>query len=168
MTVVLLLVVIWSVVLVPPALQAHAARKDAFLVSFGSAPSQSGPPPTEPRSTRVRRRRRIAGSLLVAMAATLATGLLSPFRVFLVVHLFLVDSFLAYVALLAFMANRAAHLDRNRRGEGVVAEPEPSIAAPASTSESRRWRRRELPGPGMPPELGPVVRWRGRRQLVVK
>ena len=42
------------------------------------------------------------------MAATLLVGLLPTFRVLLVVHLFLVDSFLAYIALLAHTANRAA------------------------------------------------------------
>jgi MFS family permease len=107
MSVVLLLASVWAVVLVPPALRAHAARKHAFLVSLGPAAALAPSPPAGLRSPRIQRRRRIAGGLLVAMAATLLMGLLPTFRELLVVHLFLVDSFLAYVATLAHMANRS-------------------------------------------------------------
>ncbi len=54
MSVVLLLVVIWALILVPPALRAHAARKEAFLVSFGEGPSAlstAHPDPDQERST---------------------------------------------------------------------------------------------------------------------
>ena len=104
MGVVLLLVLVWAAVLVPPAVVAHRQRQEAFVVSFGGSDA------VRPRAqaVRVQRRRRIAGGLLVAMAATLVVGLLPTFRVFLVVHLFLVDSFLFYVALLAHQASRAA------------------------------------------------------------
>jgi len=107
MPVFLLLALIWAVVLVPPALQAHTARKQAFLISFGSVPEVALAQPTRVRSSSVQRRRKIAGGLLVSMAATLLLGLLPSFRVLLVVHLFLVDSFLAYVAMLAHQANRS-------------------------------------------------------------
>ena len=110
MLVVLLLALIWAAVLVPPAVVAHRQRQEAFLVSFGTPVA----PRPRAQSLRVQRRRRIAGGLLVAMAATLVVGLLPTFRVFLVVHLFLVDSFLGYVAVLAHMANRAAQARQPR------------------------------------------------------
>ena len=145
MGVVLLLALIWAVVLVPPALRSHAARKEAFVLSFGG---QVAPPTVRrtaaTRSPRVQRRRRIAGGLLVAMAATLAVGLLPTFRVLLVVHLFLVDSFLAYIGLLAHMAQKAARA-------GVVV-PEVAVApveAPARVR--RRWRPGVVPGPAIVP-----------------
>ena len=115
MVVVLLVVLIWAAVLVPPAVVAHRRRQEAFLMSFGGAPARA--PRPRPQSLRVQRRRRIAGGLLVAMAATLVVGLLPTFRVFLVVHLFVVDSFLGYVAVLAYQANRAA----------TVREPKPVV-----------------------------------------
>lgn len=145
MGVVLLLAVIWAAVLIPPALQAHAARREAFLVSFGRPPDADPLPLVPTRSQRVERRRRIAGGLLIAMVATLLVGLLPTFRVFLVVHLFLVDSFIAYIALLAHLANRASRL-RNPR---PVPVPPP---APAAEPRRRALRRRPLL-----PELGSVA-----------
>jgi hypothetical protein len=125
--IVLLLAVILAAVLVPPALRAHAARQEAFLVSLGSAPASE---PALPRSVQVQRRRRIAGGLLLAMAGTLIVGLLPTFRVLLVVHLFLVDAFIAYIGLLAYSADRAARM-------AEVVEP---VDAPAP-APARRWRR---------------------------
>jgi hypothetical protein len=144
MVVVLLLITIWAAVLVPPALQAHAARRDAFLVSFGPGSPAGHPPPARPGSSSVRRRRRILGGLLMAMAATGLLGLLPAFRVLLVVHLFLVDSFLAYVALLAHLA------DRRSRATAALPAPAPARA---------RWAgaRRVLARPGLLGELPPVA-----------
>ena len=141
MAVVLLLALIWAVLLVPPALRAHAARQDAFLLSIGSTPDNAPPlRPSVARSLRVQRRRRIAGGLLISMAVTFAVGLLPTFRVLLVVHLFLADSFIAYIALLAHWANRAA------------LAPAPAVAAesvPAAVSPARRrwWSRDAVPAP---------------------
>jgi hypothetical protein len=165
MVVVLLLALIWAAVLVPPAVQAHAARREAFLVSFGARPSgqvlqpsgevfqpsgevlqpsgqvlqPSGEvliPRSAVRSPQVRRRRHIVASLLLAMAGTGLAGLLPTFRVLLVVHLFLDDSFLAYVALLALQA------DRRAKGAAVDHEakpvPDPSPARPRSRRGIRR------------------------------
>jgi predicted lipid-binding transport protein (Tim44 family) len=118
MSVFLLLGLIWAVVLVPPAVRSHAARKKAFMVSFGPGPGQE-PEPPEPaltRSAAVARRRRIAGGLLIAMVATLVGGLLPTFRVLLIVHLFLVDSFIAYIAVLVRSADRAARASAPERG----------------------------------------------------
>lgn len=132
MAVVLLLALIWAVLLVPPALRAHAARQEAFLLSIGSPADrhQPGRPVVVP-SLRVQRRRRIAGGLLVAMAVTLVAGLLPTLRVLLVVHLFLVDSFIAYIALLALWADRAA-----------LAPPAVAVP-PTATPARRRWWGRE-------------------------
>ena len=134
MVVFLLLAMIWVVVLVPPAVRVHQARRQAFLGSFGWLPDDPPPPPHR-HSSAVQRRRRIAGGLLLAMAATLLMGLLPTFRVLLVVHLFLVDSFLAYIALLAHQANRAG------KARAVV--------VPASPDLPRR--------AALIPRLGPVA-----------
>ena len=104
MGVVLVLVLIWAAVFVPPLVRAHAARQDAFLVSLGATPDPGMPDPAAVRSLAVQRRRHIAGGLLVAMGATLAAGLLPALRSLLVVHLFVVDSFIAYIAFLAYVA----------------------------------------------------------------
>lgn len=134
MAVVVLLVAIWAVILVPPALQSHAARREAFAVSFDAPSPLVLPRAMSAESHRVRRRRRVLGGLLAAIVATGLGGLLPRLRILLVVDLFLVDSFLAYVALLAHAANRRdrprAHGARVRRaGTGVLDELTP--VAPA-------------------------------------
>jgi hypothetical protein len=158
LAVALLLALIWVVVLVPPALRAQAARKEAFIISFGQglAPAPDHSRPGRQRSTRVQRRRRIAGGLLVAMLVTLLMGLLPTFRVLLVVHLFLVDSFLAYIGLLAHMANLAAR----SRVAVPVAEAEAAAETPIGAARERAlrwWRAREENGPVMRPELGTIA-----------
>ena len=142
MGVVLLLALIWAAVFIPPALQSHAARQEAFMVSLGSTPVAGVPAARDLKAQRIQSRRRIAGGLLVAMAATLLMGLLPTFRVLLTVHLFLVDSFIAYIALLAYQANRAA------RGAIAPLMPAPPVVP---DKPARRWRRRIVP------ELGPVA-----------
>ena len=150
MAVFLLLALAWVVVLVPPALRAQAARQEAFLASLGdqgSAPAA----PVRARGTRseaVQCRRRIAGGLLMAMAVTLGAGLLPTFNVLLYVHLFLVDSFLAYIALLAHQANRA--------GRPALSPPLEPVAEPEPEPAPRRRVRRTVPVPVFP-ELGPVA-----------
>lgn len=149
MGVILLLALIWAMVLVPPALRSHAARKEAFALSFGGhIPPTVRQRPAGARSPAIQRRRRIAGRLLVAMAATLLIGLLPAFRVLLIVHLFLVDSFLAYIALLAHMAQQAARAEEPVRVADVAPVEKP-VEVPA------RWRR---PWRTVLPELGPVGR----------
>jgi predicted lipid-binding transport protein (Tim44 family) len=151
MAVVLLLALIWAVVLVPPALRVQAAREEAFLLSIGS--TSDAPEPGRPSvvpSLRVQRRRRIAGGMLVAMAVTLVGGLLPTFRVLLVVHLFLVDSFIAYIALLAYWADRAA-------APAVQAVP-----APRQPARRRGWNRERRPAPAVLPDLaslGQALKW---------
>ncbi len=145
MAVFLLLALIWAIVLVPPAVRVHAARKEAFLDSFDDGPATARP--ALARSAPVQRRRRIAGGLLAAMATTLVVGLLPTFRVCLVVHLFLVDSFLAYIALLAHTASRAA-----RAAVPVAGQ---LGAAPARSDPARR--RTAVPRPAMLAELTPLA-----------
>jgi hypothetical protein len=128
----LVLVLILAAVFVPPALRAHAARQDAFLASLGSAPASK---PGLTRSVRVQCRRQIAGGLLVAMATTLVMGLLPSFRALLVVHLFLVDAFIAYIALLAHGAAMAAR---------SLETPEPAEQRERVPALARRRRRPAL------------------------
>lgn len=142
MAVPLLLALIWVAVLVPPAMAAHARRRADLLVRFepmgGPGRSATVPVPVlvrGPAVTSARRRRQVLGGLLVAMAATLVAGLLPPLRVLLVVHLFLVDSFLAYVTVLV-------HLRREE------------VARPATASETVVARgRRPMAGPGRTPRI---------------
>ena len=139
MAVPLLLALIWAAVLVPPAMGAHARRRADFLVSFDrvGAPQRLVPVPARaPVGTCARRRRQILGGLLVAMAATLVAGLLPPLRVMLVVHLFVVDSFLAYVTLLV-------HL-RRQEVAGPVAASE-TVAARARRSMAGVGRHSRIP-----------------------
>ena len=146
MAVVLLLALIWAAVLVPPALRAHAARQEAFLLSIGSASDLHEPlRPAVVRSLRIQRRRRIAGGLLVATAVTLVVGLLPTFRVLLAVHLFLLDSFIAYIALLAHWANRATLT------QAPATEPVPEPAT--EPARRRRWQRERVPAPSVLPDL---------------
>lgn len=141
----LLLVSIWAAVLVPPAVRAHNQRRADFVGSFGRGSDAPGRP-RRPIATRAHRRRHILGGLLIAMAATLVAGLLPPFRILLVVHLFLVDSFLAYVTLLV-------HL--RRRQEAVTA----SVPRPQPRPVRRRVRRSALDvvGRARMPDLSPVA-----------
>jgi predicted lipid-binding transport protein (Tim44 family) len=139
----LLVVLIWAAVLAPPAVGAHTARREAFLGSFAGEAH-----PRLPSSQRIRCRRRIAGGFLVAMAATLLVGLLPTFRVFLAVHLFMVDSFLAYIALLAHMAARAAS------SEPAAA---PEVVTGAASRPATPRRRLAIVRPALLGELGPVA-----------
>jgi len=108
--VLLLLVLIWAAVIVPPAVRAHNQRRADFVSSFGRGLDGVERSPAagarRPVVTTAQRRRHILGGLLVAMAVTLVGGLLPPLRVLLVVHLFLLDSFLAYVTLLVHLRRR--------------------------------------------------------------
>ncbi|MDP8938292.1 MAG: hypothetical protein M3O23_11295 [Actinomycetota bacterium] len=153
MQVLLLLVLIWAAVLVPPAVRAHSRRRAEFVDSFGpplpgldrsSAPGV-GPAALRPRGvrmTRAQRRRHILRGLLIAMAVTLVGGLLPPLRVLLVVHLFLVDSFLAYITLLVHM----------RRAEDAA-----SAAAREPVRDRARRSALDVVGRARMPDLPPLA-----------
>jgi hypothetical protein len=154
--VVLLLVVVFAAVLTPPAVRANQARRHAFMSSFGQPDGSEAGPLLPRRSPHVERRRQIIGGLLVAMIGTGLIGLLPTFRTLLIVHLFLVDAFLAYVALLAHLGDVRA-----RRGAGAAVAPEPVAAEdvgrvarlePASRPHPARRR-----APRIPVELPPVA-----------
>lgn len=144
----LLLALVSATVLVPRAIRFHASRQEEFLVSLGPLAAPDPAPPQRTYSPQTRRRRRIAGALLVAMAVTLALGLLPTFRGLLVVHLFLVDAFIGYVALLAHMANRAVPSRTAQRA--VAGEPKPREA-------HLRRGHAPLPRTGILGDLGPLV-----------
>lgn len=153
MIVAVLLGAIWAAVLVPPALRAHAERREAFVVSFGTTPVPDLPAPRSGISPRIQRRRRILGGLAAAALATGVVGLLPTFRVLLVVHLFLVDSCLAYACLLASTARR-----RPRTGAPATTAVPATEAVPAT---ARRHVRlpilRRLPRPAMLRSLPPIA-----------
>lgn len=138
MQVVLLLVLIWAAMLVPAAVRAHARRRDEFVGSFGPATTR----PRGLRITRAQRRRHILGGLLVAMAITLAGGVLPPLRVLLVVHLFLVDSFLAYIILLVHM--------RRREDAAWASAREP-------VRDRARWSALDVVGRARVPDMPPLA-----------
>jgi len=95
----------------------------------------------------VQRRRRIAGGLLLAIGLTGLGGLVPAFRSLLVVHLFLDDSFLFYMALLAYRAERRASALASKPASAEI-----DARAPAAPS-----RRRRVPRPVIVPDLPPVV-----------
>lgn len=144
----LLLVVVFAAVLVPPAVRAQAARRHAFVVSFGQPDTAAPPPPAPTRSRPVERRRQILGGLLIAMLGTGLIGLLPTFRTLLVVHLFLLDAFLGYVAMLAHLGDRRYRQARLEPAVSAEApEPEAEVSRPVPVGRARRGRglRTELP-----------------------
>jgi hypothetical protein len=139
----LLLVLIWAAVLVPPAAGARASREAEFLGSIrpgdnplvgtlgrGHTDFDAGDQPRfRPALTANARRRQVLGGLVVAMGATLLLGLVPAFHLLLVVHLFLVNSCLAYVGLLVHMRDTQA--DRSRVGSATTAPALEIAAEPA-------------------------------------
>lgn len=150
MVVVMLLVVILAAVLVPPAVRARAARRHAFVVSFGDPDGSEAPVRHRGRSRPVERRREILGSLLSAMAGTGLIGVLPTFRTLLVVHLFLVDALLAYVALLAHLGDRRAKQARPAATTAGTLVPVDDRARSGGRLQTR-------PRPALTSELPPVA-----------
>jgi hypothetical protein len=91
-----------------PYLEELRADEDSDRVGTDLVPLSEAPPPVAgaSRMTPARRRRRIAGGLLVAMLTSLALGLLPPLRMLLPLSLFVLDFFLAYLTLLVHRARR--------------------------------------------------------------
>lgn len=125
--VVTLFVLVWVAVLLPPAARGSVSRREAFEQSLreemgtGAATSSVG---LEGPSAAARRRQ-VLGGLLVAIAGSLFFGLLPTFRIMLVVHLLLVNSFLAFLGFVVF--------ERDRRSRP---SPEPVVVR-------NNWSRRE-------------------------
>jgi hypothetical protein len=156
--VVVLLVITLAAVLVPPAVRAHAARRHAFVVSFSAADPDSSETPVRGvgRSGPVERRRQILGGLLSAMVGTGVVGLLPTFRTLLIVHLFLVDAFLAYVALLAHLGDRRAKQATVVPAAAPAAAPAADDVASVDRSRSRARVQVRL-RPALTSDLPPVA-----------
>jgi hypothetical protein len=148
----LLLVLIWAAVLVPPAAGARASREAEFLGSIrpgdnplvgtlGRAHTDFGAvdqPRFRPALTANARRRQVLGGLVVAMGATLILGLMPAFRLLLVVHLFLVNSCLAYVGLLVHMRDQQtarSHLGSTAPVRRLAIAAEPAYAYASTADE---------------------------------
>lgn len=121
MSVLVVLGLVWAAVLVPPVLRARSERRTEFIDSFqaqmgalgskalgGQAPAaQERPYGRRRRPVSAKKRRRdILGGLLGAMIGSLVLGLIPSLRLVLVLHLFLLNVFIAYVALLAHHSHR--------------------------------------------------------------
>ena len=89
----------------------------------------------------------------MAMTATLLIGLLPTFRSLLVVHLFLVDSFIAYIALLARAADRAGRATT----PAAARAPDLEEVGSGPADARRRWRDERHRGAGVRPELRPIA-----------
>lgn len=138
-----LFVFIWAAVLIPPVADARAARRAEFQSSIRPTDDDEGYEPVRGLRTPLTplaRRRHILGGLLVAMATTLLLGLLPTFRLLLVVHLLLVDSFLAYVGVLVQLRDR----ETRRRREALDAPPAPAAVLEEAPVSRGRDREREL------------------------
>jgi uncharacterized membrane protein len=148
MSVLVVLGLIWAAVLIPPAMRARAERRAEFIESFrqqmGALGAKAGRVaqmdaarggghrrPVSP----MKRRRDILGGLLGAMIASLLLGAIPSLRMVWVLHLFLLNAFIAYVALLAHQRRLA--LRRRRPVLAVSAASRGAKAAPALRSGSR-------------------------------
>jgi hypothetical protein len=132
---------IWAAVLVPPVLRARAERRAEFIDSFqaqmgalGGRNASLADDRSEARAPRprrkvspIKRRRDILGGLLGAMIGSLVLGAIPSLRMVWVLHLFLLNVFLGYVALLAHQRRHVA-----RR---TPVAPQPDV--PAETTERR-------------------------------
>ncbi len=138
MSVFVVLGLIWAAVLVPPVLRARAERRaefiDSFRVQMGALgkkarpevqvarPSRApGPRPVNP----VKRRRDILGGLLGAMIGSLVLGAIPSLRAVWVLHLFLLNLFIGYLALLAHQRRqfRVRRPVEARRAQARVQKP---------------------------------------------
>ncbi len=140
MSVFVVLGLIWAAVLVPPVLRARAERRAEFIDSFRAQMGALGsnrvradreavvgaararrPPTVNP----VKRRRDIVGGLLGALIGSLALGAIPSLRAVWVLHLFLLNLFIGYLALLAHQRRQVQvrRLAELRRATGRVREP---------------------------------------------
>ena len=161
MSVLVVLGLVWAAVIIPPIMRARAERRAEFIDSFRDqmgalgdkaragqamvAPRQNVPGLRRPVSP-MKRRRDILGALLGAMIGSLVLGAIPHLRMVWVLHLFLLNLFIGYLALLAHQRSLA---DRRM---GRVAAPASRVARPART------RGRRMPKPALAPLLTRVSR----------
>lgn len=134
MSVFVVLGLIWAAVLFPPVFRARAERREKFIDSFreqmGALDNRKvRATEVDRRKVRVRRkasaaqrRRDILGGMLGALMGSLVLGMFPSLRMVWVLHLFLLNLFLGYVALLAHRRNVA------RRKVRPVRKPAPRVA----------------------------------------
>jgi len=136
---------IWAAVLLPPLFRARAARREKFIESFkqqmgaldnrrarATEVDRKAGRPRRPHRTvsPAQRRRDILGGMLGALMGSLVLGLFPSLRMVWVLHLFLLNLFIGYVALLAHRRNialRRVHRPRPNRAPATAA----SAPAPA-------------------------------------
>jgi hypothetical protein len=156
MSVLVVLGLIWAAVLIPPVLRARAERRAEFIDSFrqqmGALGANAGrvsrlEAESEARRRRmvspVKRRRDILGGLLGAMIGSLVLGFIPSLRMVWVLHLFLVNTFLGYVALLAHQ-RRVVHRRRSASlpKAGYVRRRDPARPPQAALSPALQTTRR--------------------------
>ena len=144
---------IWTAVLLPPILRARAERRAEFIDSFraqmGALGKKARPEaheaaaevaPQAPPGAQVRRpvnpmkrRRDIVGGLLGALIGSLVLGAIPSLRMVWVLHLFLLNLFIGYLALLAHQRRHLAARHRVDRPRRAANPPEP-VLAPALRS----------------------------------
>lgn len=158
MSVVVVLVLIWAAVLVPPALRARADRRAEFIDSFraqmgalGNGSAAAAPRPVAPapapvpaerpvrRVSAVQRRRDVLGGLLGAMIGALVLGAVPSLRMVWALFLFLLNLFIGYCSLLAHQRSKVAHV-------------RPAVTA-VSTQKERRVRVRVRREPALTPAI---------------
>lgn len=131
-----LFVLVWVAVLIPPAARGAVSRKEAFESSLRDDGSTAAPP------SEAARRRQVLGGLLLATVVSLVLGLLPTFRIMLVVHLLLLNSLLAVVAMVVRERDIRARLATPAVDPAPVAVG--ALATTAGRSESATlaaWRR---------------------------
>ena len=145
-SVLVVLGLIWAAVLVPPILRARAERRAEFIESFreqmgalGGKAERCMETERDARRRRraipVKRRRDIVGGLLGAMIGSLVLGAIPSLRMVWVLHLFLLNTLIGYLSLLAHQRGLALR----RQGRAVAAPRqrrvrERPVLAPALTS----------------------------------
>lgn len=160
MSVLVVLGLVWAAVLVPPMMRARAERRAEFIDSFRDqmgalgdkaragqalvAERDEAPRPRRVTSP-VQRRRDILGGLLGAMIGSLVLGAIPRLRMVWILHLFLLNLFIAYVALLAH--NRA------RADRRTAEDPSRAARAPAPL----RVKGGRMPKPALAPVLNSSV-----------
>src|SRR5262245_52989333 len=128
MSVFVVLGLIWAAVLLPPVFRARAERREKFIDSFreqmgaldnrrvreteidrkgGRGPNVATTARPRRKASPAQRRRDILGGMLGALMGSLVLGVFPALRMVWVLHLFLLNLFLGYVALLAHQRNVA-------------------------------------------------------------
>ena len=150
MSVLVVLGLIWAAVLIPPVLRARAERRAEFIESFREQMGALGHKAERcmeserdarrrRRATPVKRRRDIVGGLLGAMIASLVLGAMPSLRIVWVLFLFLLNTLIGYVALLAHQ--RGLGMRRHTRAVAATSRRVPREVAKPALSPALTSRR---------------------------